>query len=184
MYGVKKSTDNLAGLVGMRMRAAKEDGEKQIEEELGTRSGNLLEGVNSSTVSIRRLSVLWWYLRPLWLWPFMTRPAQARMMLGAWGWLWSHWFQILFQKNHQSRWRYDLPTQMWSLVTFSVTPAFSGFVNMVNVYSINPCSHIHSQVMLWLSIVTGGARKANNPACTQNLHFSSWDVGSHLRSIF
>ena len=59
MYGVKKSTDNLAGLVGMRMRAAKEDGEKQIEEELGTRSGNLLEGVNSSTVSIRRLSVLW-----------------------------------------------------------------------------------------------------------------------------
>lgn len=39
----QKSTDNLAGLGGMRMRAAKEDGEKQIEEELGTRSGNLLE---------------------------------------------------------------------------------------------------------------------------------------------
>lgn len=59
MYGVKKSTDSLAGLVGMRMRAAKEDGEKQIEKELGTRSGNLLEGVNRSTVSIRRLLVLW-----------------------------------------------------------------------------------------------------------------------------
>lgn len=59
MYGVKKSTDSLAGLVGMRMRPAKEDGEKQIEKELGTRSGNLLEGVNRSTVSIRRLLVLW-----------------------------------------------------------------------------------------------------------------------------
>lgn len=59
MYGIKKSTDSLAGLVGMRMRAAKEDGEKQIKEEMGTRSGNLLEGVNRSTVSIRRLSVLW-----------------------------------------------------------------------------------------------------------------------------
>ena len=59
MHGVKKSTDNLAGLGDMRMRAAKEDGEKQIEEELGTRSGNLLEGVSRSMVSIRRLSVLW-----------------------------------------------------------------------------------------------------------------------------
>ena len=81
-------------------------------------------------------------------------------------------------KNHQSRWRYDLSTQTWSLVTLSVTPAFSGFVNMVSVYSINPCSHIHSQVMLWLSIVTGRARRAKNPTCTQNLHFSSWDVCS------
>lgn len=87
-------------------------------------------------------------------------------------------------KNHQSRWRYDLSTQTWSLVTLSVTPAFSGFVNMVSIYSINPCSHIHSQVMLWLSIVTGRARRAKNPTCTQNLHFSSWDVCSHLRSIF
>lgn len=55
----QKSTDSLIGLGGMRMRAAKEDGEKQIKEQLDTRPGNPLEGGNRSTVSIRRLSVLW-----------------------------------------------------------------------------------------------------------------------------
>lgn len=81
----QKSTDSLIGLGGMRMRAAKEDGEKQIKEQLDTRPGNPLEGGNRSTVSIRRLSVLWWCLRPLWLWPLMTGPVQALTMLGAWG---------------------------------------------------------------------------------------------------
>ena len=81
-------------------------------------------------------------------------------MLGAWGWSWPHWLQTLFQGTINSKWRCDLSTQTVSPVTFSVTPAFSGFVNMICVYSVNTCSHIHSQVMSRLSIVTGGTRKA------------------------